>query len=195
MIRYGAHHNTLRNLNVHDAGGSLIVQASDNRVEDSRFERIGNEASNGGDAIFLAQGANRNQLVRNRFLSAGHGAIWLSYWSASDATNDDNVIAYNDIANPWASGLGLNGTANRTLVECNTIHHTANGSGVNYARDGVEIEGTNNVVRFNTIYSTGASGLSLEGRTFGGRVQNARGNHIYNNTFYGMGDAAVGLSL
>jgi len=165
----------------------------DNRLEGNRFERIGNEGANAGEGLYVHAGASRNLILRNQFVSAGHGALWVSYNSTSEATNDDNIIALNDIANPWASALGLNGTANRTLVECNTIHHTANGSGVNYARDGVEIEGTNNIVRFNVIHSIGASGLSLEGRTFGGRVQNARGNHIYNNTFYGMGDAAVGL--
>jgi hypothetical protein len=191
LLRSGAHHNWLRNLTVHDAGSLHFEGAVDNRLEGSRFERMGNEAANSGDAVFVKDGASRNLIVRNAFVTAGHGAIWVSYNSSSEPTSDDNIIAHNDIANPWASALGLNGTANRTLVECNVIHHTANGSGVNYARDGVEIEGTNNIVRFNVIHSIGASGLSLEGRSFGGRVQNARGNHIYNNTFYGMGAAAV----
>jgi hypothetical protein len=191
LLSNGAHHNWLRNLNVHDAGTSQLLGATDNRLEGNRFERIGDEAANAGEALFLGKGASRNLLVRNQVLSAGHGAIWISYQSAGEPTNDDNILAHNDLANPWASVLGLNGTANRTLVECNRIHHAADGTRVNYARDGIEIEGTANVVRYNTIYSVGAAGISLQGRTFAGRVMNARDNQIYHNTVWGAGSASI----
>jgi len=185
ILRAGAHDIWLRNLYIHDAGTAIhLTAASNNRIEDNRIERIGSEATNSGDGIFIQNGSNRNRIVRNTIRYGGHGALWISYQNAAEATSDDNVLEHNDFSNPWASGIGLAGKANRTTVQCNMVHETANGSGPNYARAGVEIDGTANVVRFNEIFANGAQGITLQGRTFGGFVQDATNNHIYNNTFW-----------
>jgi hypothetical protein len=189
---FESHFNWLRNLNIHDAGGSnLRLNSTDNRVEDSQFLRIGNEAQNTGDAVYLSNGSDRNFILRNNFGPAGHGGIWISHQSASDLQASDNIVAHNRVVNPWANGIGLNGTANRTLLECNFIAATANGTGPNYKRYGLEVEGTANTVRYNIIFTTGDGGISLEGWTFNGKAQNSIGNHIYNNTVWSTGGAGL----
>jgi parallel beta helix pectate lyase-like protein len=185
----GASNNWLRNFYLHSSPnqGITIQGATDNRIEDSRIEDIGSEANNAGEGIFVQDGANRNVIARNTITRAGHGAIWISYQSGSEATSDDNLIEGNDLSNPWASGLGLNGKSNRTVAQCNKIHDTADGTRVNYPRAGVEIEGSANVLRFNEIYRTGRTGLTIQGRTFAGFVQNGVNNLVYNNTFWQNG--------
>jgi uncharacterized protein YjdB len=193
-IMYGANNNWLRNLYLHDGGtGLLFITASDNRFEDSRLERIGNEAANAGEAIFIQNGSNRNRIVRNTISYAGHGIISISYQNAAEATSDDNVIEGNDLSNPWALGIGLYGKTNRTIVQCNKIHNTANGTGPNYARAGVEVDGNANIIRFNEIYRAGAQGLTIQGRSLFGFTQNGVNNHVYHNTFWGNGGESVQL--
>jgi uncharacterized protein YjdB len=189
VLRSGTNNVWLRNLYIHDGGstGIHLVSASDNRIEDSRIERIGSEANNAGEGIFVQNGSHRNRIVRNTMTYAGHGNVWISFQSASEATSDDNVLESNDFSNPWASGIGMNGKTNRTIVQCNRVHHTANGTGVNYPRAGVEIEGNGNIVRFNEIFRNGAEGITIQGRTFAGFVQNATNNQVYNNTLWQNG--------
>jgi hypothetical protein len=179
----------LRNLYIHDADGGVHIESgSDNRLEDSNIQRIGNEAANTGEAVFLNDGSHRNAIVRNTIAYAGHGLIWVSFLSETEPTSDDNVIERNDLSNPWASGLGLNGKTNRTVVQCNRIHDAADGTGANYARAGIEVEGTANVIRFNEVYHNGRQGITIQGRDdFGGVLQNAVGNHVHNNTFWQNG--------
>jgi uncharacterized protein YjdB len=196
VLRSGTNNVWLRNLYIHDGGstGIHLVSASDNRIEDSRIERIGSEANNAGEGIFIQNGSHRNRIVRNTIAYAGHGDVWISYQSASEATSDDNVLESNDFSNPWASGIGLNGKTNRTIVQCNRIHHTADGTRVNYPRAGVEIEGNGNIVRFNEIFRNGAEGVTIQGRTFAGFVQNATNNQVYNNTLWQNGNGAGGYA-
>ncbi len=193
LMRFGASNNWLFNLYIHDTGGSIISGSDDNRVEGSRILRVGSEANNSGDAIFIQDGADRNIIVRNEVGFGGHGTIWVSFQSASEQTANDNVIAQNDTYNPWASGMGLNGKAVRTIVECNRIHHSADGTGINYARTGLEIEGIDNIIRFNELYRSGAFGMTVQGRTFGGFLQHATGNLIYGNTFWRNGRGSIEL--
>jgi uncharacterized protein YjdB len=193
-LRYGANNIWLRNLYIHDIGsvGVHLITATDNRIEDSRILRVGSEAANTGEGIFIQNGANRNRIVRNTISYVGHGAVWVSYQNAAEATSDDNVLESNDFSNPWASGIGMNGKSNRTIVQCNKIHDTANGTGLNYARAGVEVEGDGNIVRFNEIFRSGATGLTIQGRTGAGFVQNATNNRVYNNTFWENGRGSGG---
>ena len=197
VIRFGASNIWLRNLYIHDVGtaGIHIVTATDSRIEDSRIERIGSEAANSGEGIFMHNGAHRNVIVRNTISYTGHGTIWISYQNGGEATSDDNVIEGNDLSNPWASGLGLNGKTNRTVVQCNRIHDTANGAGVNYARAGIEVEGNANIIRFNEIFRSGAQGITIQGRTLFGFTQNATNNLVYNNTFWQNGNGGQQESL
>lgn len=197
VIRTGSNNIWLRNLYIHDAGSSAIhlVNASDNRIEDSRIERVGSEDRNAGEGIFIQDGSHRNAIVRNTIRDAGHGVLWISYQNGAEATSDDNLIERNDLSNPWAAGLGLNGKAHRTIVQCNRIHDTADGSSVNYARPGIEVEGHGNLVRFNEVFRTGAQGVSIQGRALFGFTQNATSNRIYNNTFWQNGQRKTGGGL
>ena len=193
-VRYGANNIWLRNLYIHDAGyGIHLVQASDNRIEDSRLERSGSELANSGEGIFIQDGSNRNHIVRNTISYAGHGALWISFQNAAEATSDDNVIERNDFSNPWASGMGLSGKAQRTTVQCNKLHDTANGSGPNYARSNIEVDGIANIIRYNEIFRGGAQGITLQGRTFNSFTQNSVGNQVYQNTFWQNGAESVQL--
>ena len=191
LMRFNSNHNWIQNLNIHDAGGIIISNGDDNRIEGTTITRVGSESANAGDAIFIQDGSDRNIVVRNTVSYAGHGTIWISFQSASEAPANDNVIAHNNTFNPWASGMGLNGKAVRTIVECNRMHLSADGTGVNYARGGLEIEGQDNIIRYNEIFRNGAFGITIQGRTFGGFLQNASGNHVYGNTFWRNGNASI----
>jgi hypothetical protein len=197
VIRNGSNNIWLRNLYIHDAGSSgvHIRNASDNRIEDSRIERVGTEENNAGEAIFVQDGSHRNVIARNAISFAGHGSVWISYQTASEPVSTDNVVERNDISNSWASAVGLNGKSKRTLLQCNRIHDTADGSGVNYARAGVELEGDSNVVRYNEVFKSGAQGITLQGRTLFGFTQSATNNRIYNNTFWQNGRRVAGGGL
>jgi len=197
VIRFGSSNIWLRNLYIHDAGSSgiHIRNASDNRIEDSRIERVGSEQNNSGEAIFVQDGSHRNAIVRNTISFAGHGAVWISYQTASEPINTDNLIERNDISNTWASAVGFNGKAKRTLLQCNRIHDTADGSGVNYARAGIEVEGDSNMVRYNEVFRSGAQGITLQGRTFASFTQTATNNRVYNNTFWQNGRRVAGGGL
>ena len=186
VIQGGASYNWLRNIYLHSSPnqGILIRASTDNRIEDSRIDGIGSEANNAGEAIFLQDGASRNVIARNIITNAGHGLIMLSYQSAAEAMNSDNVIEGNELSNPWANALGLN-KSNRTTVQCNRIHDDADGTRVNYPRAGIEVEGSDNIIRFNEIYHNGRVGITIQGRTYAGYVQNAVNNQIYNNTLWG----------
>lgn len=193
LMRFNSNHNWIYDLNIHDAGGIIISNGDDNRIEGSTITRVGNEASNAGDAIFIQDGSDRNIVVRNSVSYGGHGTIWISFQNAAEATANDNVIAHNDTFNPWASGMGLNGKAVRTIMECNKMRLSADGTGINYARGGLEIEGQDNIVRYNEIFRNGAFGLTIQGRTFAGFLQNASGNQVYGNTFWRNGNASIQL--
>jgi Right handed beta helix region len=107
----------------------------------------------------------------------------------------DNIVERNDISNSWASGVGINGKARRTLLQCNRIHDTADGTRVNYARAGIEVEGDSNVIRYNEVFRSGAQGITLQGRTLFGFTQSATNNRVYNNTFWQNGRRQSGGGL
>lgn len=179
-----ANHIWVRDCQIHDSGGVLMKSSSDNRVEDCRFERIGSEVLNTGDAIHVRDGSHRNVFVRNTFADMGHGAIGDGFRDSTEASCLHNVIAYNDICNPWSSGIVLSGKAHASLIEHNRIHGMADGSGPNYARPGIALTVSNCIVRFNDVYENGSFGLTLEGRPFNGYNMDGCGNHIYQNTFW-----------
>jgi hypothetical protein len=75
-------------------------------------------------------------------------------------------------------------------VECNRIR-SASTSGINYERAGIQIAADSNIVRFNEVFDNAADGIQVQGYDFGGLIQNARGNAIYQNTIWGNGGAGV----
>jgi hypothetical protein len=63
---------------------------------------------------------------------------------------------------------------------------------VNYARPGIEVEGDGNIIRFNEIFGSGATGLTIQGRTAASFTQNATNNRVYYNTFWQNGRGGTG---
>jgi hypothetical protein len=171
-----------------------MEQASDNRIEDSRIERCGSESANSGDCIWIANGSHRNVVARNVMHFAGHSLIDVGGDKAGMPSSDDNVVEQNDISNGWANNLGLIGFANRTIVECNLIHDATKQTTINYARAGMNVAASNNIVRYNLIYGNLADGIQIQGYNFQGLLQSPSGNQFYNNTIYGNGGASVLIS-
>jgi len=194
QISSGANGNWFRNLYVHDIGEIWFDQASDNRLEDSRIERCGSEAANSGDCVWIANASHRNVLARNVMRFGGHGLVDIGGDKAGMPFSDDNLVTQNDISNGWANNLGLIGFSRRTVVECNLIHDATSTTTINYARAGLNVAASNNIVRYNLIYGNKADGIQIQGYNFQGLLQNPNGNQFYNNTVYGNGGASVLIS-
>jgi len=183
----------LRNLQLHDVGSAVnLIGSSDNRLEDSNIQRCGDAPSNTGDCIWIANGSNRNVVVRNIMAYGGHGLIGIGGDQTGMQPSRDNVVALNDLANPWAGGLSFIGYARRTIAECNRLHSMST-SGINYPRAGTQISADSNILRYNEIFGNTADGMQLQGYTYNGLVENVRGNQVYNNTVWGNGGAALQL--
>ena len=189
-IRYDASHNWLRNLWVHDLATIQILSSSDNRIEGSVIERCGSAEANAGECVWIADGAHRNVIANNTIRNAGHGLVGIGGDRSWMALSTDNRVVLNDLDNPWAGGVFLYGPGRRTVVECNQIHNTS-ASGINYARSGLQINGADNVIRYNEIYDNTSDGIQLQGYAFMGMIQNATGNQIYHNTVYNNGGGAL----
>jgi uncharacterized protein YjdB len=193
QLQSGAHHNWLRNLQVHDVGAAVqFWGSSDNRIEDSDIRRCGDPAPNSGDCIWVTDGSHRNVIVRNIMAFGGHGLIDIGGDRTGIQPSRGNVVALNDLGNTWSNNLGLIGYARGTIIECNRIH-SASTSGLNYERAGMSISADSNVIRFNEIFDNMADGIQIQGYNFSGLVQNARGNLIYHNTIWGNGGAGFQL--
>lgn len=190
-----AHDNWLRNLYVHDVDEIWLEgAATDNRIEDSRIERCGNEAQNTGDCIWIANGSHRNVIARNTMRFGGHALIDIGGDKAGMASSDDNVVEQNDLSNGWSNNMGLLGFANRTIVECNLIHDATQQTTINYPRAGMNINASNNVVRYNLIYGNKSDGIQVQGYNFQGALFSPSKNQIYQNTVYGNGGAGLQIS-
>jgi hypothetical protein len=195
MLSGGAQMNWLRNLYIHDIGSQISIRgATDNRLEDSRIERCGSEASNSGDCIWIEDGASRNVITRNVMTQGGHSLLDIGGDKTGLAFADDNVISQNDLSNPWAMPMGLYAYARRTVVECNLIHDATSTSTINYPRAGINISANDNILRYNLIYNNKADGMQIQGYDFQGIVQSPSGNQIYQNTVTGNGGAALEIS-
>ena len=190
LLRSGAHDIWLRQLFLHDIGSIQILRSSNNRLEDSKIQRCGKAKSNEGDCIWIADGSNRNVVTRNFAEYGGHGIIAVGGDKLNMAPSYDNVILHNDFTNPWAGNTFILGHGKRTTLECNRIRD-ASKSAINYARAGVQINASDNIVRHNEIYGNAADGIQLQGYTFQGLVQNATGNRIAHNTIWGNGGAGL----
>jgi len=190
LMRYSGGHNWLRNLWIHDLGTNQIMTSSDNRIENSVIEGCGSESANAGECIWIADGAHRNVIANNTIRNAGHGLVGVGGDKTSMSPSEDNRVVSNDLDNPWASNVLIYGPGTRTVVECNKIHNTST-SGVNYARTGIQINGVDNVVRYNEIFDNMSDGIQIQGYSFQGLMQNATGNQIYHNTVYNNGGAGL----
>jgi len=198
-ITAGANHNVVRDSYITGSGnptvwghGVRITQSSDNLVEGNQIVDTGDERANSGDSIWIADGSSRNRVLNNRLTNGGHSLIQIGGDQPDDAELIDNVVAGNVMSNRWATPLILSWRARWTLVEHNRISDGAR-SGVTPARAGIQIQASDNIIRYNEVFDNtgaalyiGAYGFRPDGQD---RViwQDSIGNAIYFNVFYGNG--------
>jgi Big-like domain-containing protein/parallel beta helix pectate lyase-like protein len=187
MLTPGSHHNVLRGSTITDTSGSWahalrIEGANDDLIEGNEILNVGNEAANSGDSIYIVNGS-RNQIRKNTVTNGGHSLIQLSSQHAT-AMSNDNVIAENTLSNAWTTPIILSWRSERTIVEHNRISDGAR-NGVNFPRPGIQINASNNIIRYNEIVNNAAAGVMLAAYTFQGTIpQDSIGNQIYHNVFY-----------
>jgi hypothetical protein len=183
----------LENLTVEDGGGINLHNTDDSRVEGNTLRRIGNVASNEGDAIAIWNGSDRNILVRNNVGQAGHDALSSGWYETTNNLNQDNVFAHNTTRNRASGGIILTANDRRAVVECNTVLESALDNGDAGSLMGIATSGKDATIRYNVIHRPRADGIMILGYDFGGFTQNASGNKIYHNTITGAGRACIGF--
>ena len=187
----GASYVWLRNLYVHNSGGSTFrLGANNNRLEDSVLVDIGSNETNEGDSVSILGDADNNIVVRNYFGNAGHGAYDII--PDLSGNSDNNIFAQNIVDNQWSSGILVNGRAVNTLVECNIIRNSTQNTTFNYPRMGIQLSGDNNIIRYNYIYNNKSDGILLTGYIFATvHLQYPENNQIYHNTIVGNGRSGL----
>ncbi|OLB92267.1 MAG: hypothetical protein AUI15_21385 [Actinobacteria bacterium 13_2_20CM_2_66_6] len=159
-----------------------------NVVRDSYLTKSGTAAV-WGHAIRITESSD-NLVERNQIIDIGdEGGD-----RAGEAEVGDTVVARNTMSNSYATPLILSWMARRTLVEHNRISDGAR-NGINYPRPGIQIQASDNIIRYNEVFNNAAAGLMLQGYTYNGAItQDSVGNRIYNNVFYGNGTYGLFVS-
>ena len=198
-ITAGANHNVVRGTYITGSGnatvwghGVRITQSSDNVVEGNQIVDTGDERANSGDSVWIADGSSRNRVLNNRLTNGGHSLIQIGGDQPADAPVIDNVVARNVMSNRWATPLILSWRAQWTIVEYNRISDGAR-NGVNTPRAGVQIQASDNIIRYNEVFDNTGAAIYIAG--YGFRPvgqdsvigQDSIGNSIYFNVFYGNG--------
>jgi Carbohydrate binding module (family 6)/Fibronectin type III domain/Right handed beta helix region len=186
----------LRNLYIHDSGGSTFrAGANNNRLEDSVLVNIGSDQDNSGDSLSLLYDTDNNVVVRNYFGNAGHAAYDDGLDGSSVGYNENNIVAQNIFENKWASNVIFAGRAVGTLVECNVMKNATQTSQFNYPRMGIQLDGKSNIIRYNLLYNNKADGIIIEGRVYAGQQMFAENNQIYQNTFVSNGRSGIFMDI
>ena len=198
-ITAGANHNVVRGTYITGSGnatvwghGVRITQSSDNVVEGNQIVDTGDERANSGDSVWIADGSSRNRVLNNRLTNGGHSLIQIGGDQPADAPVIDNVVGRNVMSNRWATPLILSWRAQWTIVEYNRISDGAR-NGVNTPRAGVQIQASDNIIRYNEVFDNTGAAIYIAG--YGFRPvgqdsvigQDSIGNSIYFNVFYGNG--------
>jgi parallel beta helix pectate lyase-like protein len=198
-ITAGANHNVVRDSYITGSGnatvwghGVRITQSSDNLVEGNQIVDTGDERANSGDSVWIANGSRRNRVLNNRLTNGGHSLIQIGGDGPDDEEVIDNVVARNVMSNRWATPLILSWRARWTIVEYNRISDGAR-SGVTSARPGIQLNASNNIIRYNEVFDNTGAGIYVAAYGFrpigqdGVILQDSIGNWIYFNVFYGNG--------
>ena len=201
QISSGGHHNVVRDSYLTKSGTAAvwghairITESSDNLVERNQIIDIGDERANSGDGIWIANGSSRNLVLGNNLQDSGHSLMQIGGDRAGEAEVGDTVVARNTMSNSYATPLIVSWMARRTLVEHNRISDGAR-NGINYPRPGIQIQASDNIIRYNEVFNNAAAGLMLQGYTYNGAItQDSVGNRIYNNVFYGNGTYGLFVS-
>jgi hypothetical protein len=198
----GASHVTVTDcVFMNHAGQTFIGLAGDhNIVRGSTFDRTGSTAGEGsGDGIYVLGGAY-NLIEGNRFFRAGHYALDLIDFGGRYSHHNiirDNVIDHMiDQQRGGGGGIGIIRGSHDNLIEGNRIYRA--GKGVNYVKPGIQLAAEANILRRNIIVETDGGvpyhGLTVNGYSFAGIMQNARDNRVYHNVIYKSAKSAVALS-
>ncbi|PYN28547.1 MAG: hypothetical protein DMD98_22130, partial [Candidatus Rokuibacteriota bacterium] len=169
QISSGGHHNVVRDSYLTKSGTAAvwghairITESSDNLVERNQIIDIGDERANSGDGIWIANGSSRNLVLGNNLQDSGHSLMQIGGDRAGEAEVGDTVVARNTMSNSYATPLILSWMARRTLVEHNRISDGAR-NGINYPRPGIQIQASDNIIRYNEVFNNAAAGLMLQG--------------------------------
>jgi hypothetical protein len=191
QISSGGHHNVVRDAYLTRCGtpsvwgqGIRITESSDNLVERNQIIDIGDERANSGDSIWIANGSSRNRILANTLQDAGHSLMQIGGDRAGETEVGDNAVADNTLSNFYATPIILSWMARRTLVEDNRIAN-AGRNGVNFPRPGIQMQASDNIIRYNEIFDNAAGGIDIAAYVFNGSVsQDSIGNQIYHNVVY-----------
>lgn len=171
-------------------GASTSAGTSNWFISGNTISSVGSLPGNTGDGIWLQNQANNNVIVQNTITTSGHSCITISHNSTGESTGsecEDNVMAYNTCTNTWAGGIILNGNSTRTICECNDISDSGTHvSSVAGTRSGIQLQGDDNIVRYNRIWGCEHQGISLQAYTLY-FMQSCTGNLVHNNTIFGCG--------
>ena len=177
----------IRNSTYRDFSDLNFNNAPDCRIEDCVIDDVGDAVSNSGDGLFVQNGSHRLVVARNTITNCGHMAITIGgYQSAGEATCDDCVVVGNLVNNVRAGGIAMNGKANRTIVECNDVWGTGTaevsaGAGT---KNGIVVEGTNNLVRYNRVWGGDSAAIHMQALIFASFTEACTGNEVYHNTLF-----------
>lgn len=198
MLDAAAHHNVVRGCQISNIANASswgsairITRSSDNLVERNEINDVGPLTADSGDSLWIDNGSSRNRILGNTLRNAGHSLIMIGGDRLGDAEVGDNVVAGNTLSNPYGTLMNLSWVARRTLVERNRLSE-ANRNGTNRTATGIQIMSRDNVIRYNEFLDNATTGISLLGYVYSsGIAQDAIGNQIYHNVFYGGGNAAI----
>ena len=130
------------------------------------------------DSIMIRYGASYNLVENCTFNEASHVSVELQ--SAATATCHHNIIRNNIIRNTLHTCINVYGGADWNVVENNVIIDAgeADKTETRYLHGGIQLEGSNNIIRKNIMYNCGR--MAVE--NYGG--DGCDNNRIYHNTFY-----------
>jgi hypothetical protein len=139
-----------------------------------------------GYGIYL-QSCELTLIRGNRIERCNHGSIYLEIVRGvslpSGHPSRYNKVVNNVIENHYGGGIFLVINPHHNLVEGNIIMHC--GETTDFSKPGVQLSGSNNVLRKNIIYNPSNQALVMEAQSVIGYHNIADNNLIYNNTIFG----------
>lgn len=184
--------NTIKKTGVKVGNNTAGAGCVDCWVDNNTIDSVGTAADNSNDGVILGNGSmgqtsTGNYIVRNTIGYSGHAGMTLG-WVISGAgiIGDNNVVALNTVTNPWAGGINMNGNAQDVTVECNDISDSGTADiGSPGSQNGIQVQGRDNVVRFNRVWNTDSAPISVQHDDFLSPPNDTTArNQIYHNSVY-----------
>ena len=174
----------VQNVNVGYSHAIVLQDSNDNVIDGNTILNVGSAGPDASDSIFV-QNSSRNRITNNTIQNGGHSLILMSNQNATSFSSD-NVIADNVLINQWGTGIALLFRSQRTIVERNVIRDI-NLNNTNNTSAAIQLVSSDNVIRYNTMRDNHSPGISIFAYVYSGNgvPQDAIGNQIYHNVFYG----------